>query len=173
MDYKISKTYEVVEPAEPTKGADSEAQAKADILRLIGCNAIYMLPNWELSDKAVLEHEIATGLKLGIEYETEPRHTEIKKAIKAVMGVPFSIIAQDSRNRWHVYARMIYAHHCKKAGENTQRIAAEIKHDESSIGYYLRHYESEYKYNREFCKAAEKVATILSEKLKQAERQNY
>lgn len=155
---------EVIEPQ--ATDTDSEKQRKADVLRLIGCNVIYMVTSWELSDKATLEHDIATGLNFGIEYETEPRHPEIKKTIKAVMGVPFRVIAEDSRNRWHVYARMIYAHHCKKAGENTKRIAEETRHDESSIGYYLRHYESEYKYNREFRKAAEKVATLLSTKLK-------
>ncbi len=160
--------YTVVEPTatEP----NNEEQRKADILRLLGCNAIFMLSNWELSEKATLERDIAEGLKLSIEYETEPRNTDIKRAIKAVMGVPFKILAQDSRNRWHVYARMIYAHHCKKAGDNTSVIATETRHDESSIGYYLRHYESEYKYNREFHKAAEKIATLLSTKLQQAER---
>lgn len=161
---------EVIEPK--ATDSDSEKQRKADILRLIGCNAIYMVTGWELSDKATLERDIATGLNFSIEYETEPQHPEIKNAIKAVMGVPFRLIAADSRNRWHVYARIIYAHHCKKAGENTKRIAEETRHDESSIGYYLRHYESEYKYNREFHKAAEKVATLLSTKLKKAERQS-
>lgn len=160
---------EVIEPE--AIDTDSEKQRKADILRLISCNRIFMVTGWELSDKATLERDIAKGLNFGIEYETEPQHPEIKNAIKAVMGVPFRVIAEDSRNRWHVYARMIYAHHCKKAGENTKRIAEETRHDESSIGYYLRHYESEYKYNREFHKAAEKVATLLSEKLK-AERQS-
>ena len=163
--------YEVTEPTETEPG--NGEQRKADIIRLIGCNAIFMLSNWELSEKATLEREIAAGLGLTIEYEQEPKHRDIKEAIKAVMGVPFKILAKDSRNRWHVYARMIYAHHCKKAGDNTGQIATETKHDESSIGYYLRHYESEYKYNREFRNAAEKVATLLSSKLKNAERHDY
>ena len=155
---------EVIEPE--AIDTDSEKQRKADILRLISCNRIFMVTGWELSDKATLERDIAKGLNFGIEYETEPQHPEIKNAIKAVMGVPFRVIAEDSRNRWHVYARMIYAHHCKKDGDNTQQIAIEIKHDGSSISYYLRHYNTEYKYNREFRKTAEKVATILSTKLK-------
>lgn len=161
--------YEVTEPTATDPG--NIEQRKADLLRLLDCNAIFMLTDWELSEKATLEREIAEWLGVSIEYETEPRNTEIKKAIKAVMGVPFRIIATDSRNRWHVYARMIYAHHCKKAGEPTNEIAKETRHDTSSIGYYLRHYESEYKYNREFHKAAEKVGTLLSSKLKNAERQ--
>jgi hypothetical protein len=129
-----------------------------------------MLANWERSEGATLEHKIAEGLRLPIHYEVEPQHRDIKEAIEAAMGVPFRIIATDSRNRWHVYARMIYAHHCKKDGDNTQQIAIEIKHDESSISYYLRHYDTEYKYNREFRKAAEKVATMLSKKLSTSEQ---
>lgn len=156
--------YEVEEP-QATEPGNME-QRKADLLRLFDCSAIYMLTEWELSEKATLERNTAEGLGLSVEYETEPNNTEIKAAIKAVMGVPFRIIAQDSRNRWHVYARMIYTHHAKKAGQNTQEIAKETRHDSSSIGYYIRHYDSEYKYNREFQKAAEKVATLLSSKLR-------
>lgn len=159
-----------IDPAEidPKKHTDNEiwkAHLKADITELIRCHAVYMLPNWERSEGATLEHAIAKGLDISVLYEVEPKHRDIKDAIQAAMGVPFRVIATDSRNRWHVYARMIYAHHCKKDGDNTQEIAAETKHDESSIGYYLRHYDNEYKYNREFRKATEKVATMLSKKL--------
>lgn len=174
-----AKGYEVINPLEIAKGIDPKlidpathtereiwrTIVKADIRELMECEAIYMLPNWERSEGATLEHKIAEGLQIAIEYEETPRHRDIKEAIEAAMGVPFRVIARDSRNRWHVYARMIYAHHCKKDGDNTQQIATETKHDESSIGYYLRHYDSEYKYNREFRKAAEKVATMLSKKL--------
>ena len=154
-----------LDPKQHTEAEIWRAHLIADIQELVKCNAVHMLPNWERSEGATLEHKIAAGLKLPIHYEVEPQHRDIKDAIEAAMGVPFRIIAQDSRNRWHVYARMIYAHHCKKEGDNTQQIATEIKHDESSIGYYLRHYDSEYKFNREFRKAAEKVATMLSKKL--------
>lgn len=174
-----AKGYEVINPLEIAKGIDPKlidpathtereiwrTIVKADIRELMECEAIYMLPNWERSEGATLEHKIAEGLQIAIEYEETPRHRDIKEAIEAAMGVPFRVIARDSRNRWHVYARVIYAHHCKKDGDNTQQIATETKHDESSIGYYLRHYDSEYKYNREFRKAAEKVATMLSKKL--------
>lgn len=154
------------EIANDYEASEAPAQVKAEILQLIQSESVYLLAAWKKSEKATLAREIAAALRLSILYEVEPRHPEIKQAIKAVMGVPFGTIAQDSRNRWHVYARMIYAHHCKKAGENTQQIAKEIGHDDSSIYYYLRKYEGEYKYNREFRKAAEKVATLLSEKLK-------
>lgn len=176
-----AKGYEVVTPIrievnpkeiDPARHTESEiwkAHLKADIRELLKCNAIYMLSNWERSEGATLEHTVASGLNFPIFYEVEPKHRDIKDAIVAAMGVPFRVIAADSRNRWHVYARMIYAHHCKKEGDNTQQIAAETKHDESSISYYLRHYDSEYKFNREFRSAAEKVATMLSKKLSTSE----
>ena len=156
---------ELVDPATHTEDEIWRAYIIADLEELVKCNAVYMLPNWEHSEGATFEHAVARGLRLPIHYEVEPQHREIKEAIEAIMGVPFRVIAKDSRNRWHVYARMIYAHHAKKAGSNTQQIAEETRHDESSIGYYLRHYDSEYKFNREFRNAAEKVATILSKKL--------
>ena len=182
-DQLKAKGYEVINPLRIAKGIAPElidpkthtereiwrTIVKADITELMKCEAIYMLPNWERSEGATLEHDIAKGLYLAIDYEQEPRHRDIKEAIEAAMGVPFRVIAIDSRNRWHVYARMIYAHHCKKDGDNTQQIASETKHDESSIGYYLRHYDTEYKFNRDFRKAAEKVATMLSKKLSTAE----
>ena len=147
-----AKGYDVVNPLRNglPSGARWQEQMKTDIRLLLDCQAIYLLANWEKSIGATLEREIAKGLGLIIEYEKPPKHRDIKAAILTAMGVNFKSIAEDSRNRWHVYARMIYAHHCKKRGEHTQGIAEETSHDQS---------------NREFRKAAEKVATLLSEKL--------
>ncbi len=159
--------YDVVNPLFNGVGITEpwDKHMKADIKLLLDCDAIYMLSNWEVSNGATLEREIAKTLGLAIEYERPPRHRDIKRAIHTAMSVPFKIIAEDSRERWHVFARMVYAHHCKKRGVTTQEIAEETKHDASTIYYYLRHYESEYKFNREFRAAAEKVATLLSKKL--------
>lgn len=164
LDVAVAK--EDVDPARHTEADIWRNFMRADIKLLTDCDAIYMLRNWEESDGAGLEHHIAQGLGLKVIYEQEPRHHDIKTTIAAVMGVPFKIIAQDSRNRWHVYARMIYAHHARKNGDTTKVIADETHHDQSSVCYYLRHYEIEYRYNREFRNVAEKIATLLSEKLK-------
>lgn len=161
-----AKGYEVVNPLRHiVPQAQWQEQMKVDIRLLLDCNAIYLLANWEQSIGATLEYDIANGLGLIIEYEKPPKHRDIKAAILTAMGVSFKSITEDSRERWHVYARMIYAHHCKKRGEHTQYIAEEINHDQSTICYYLRNYDTEYKYNREFRAAAEKVATLLSKKL--------
>ena len=89
------------------------------------------------------------------------RNKDLKEAIYNVMGVSFDKIAKDSRNRWHVLARMIYAHYCKERGENTLYIAEETSHDQSTICYYLRNYNSEYKYNRDFKAASDKVKSLI------------
>lgn len=162
---RIKPVAEETDPATRTETQIWQAHLKADIRQLIDCHAVFMLSNWECSEGATLEHNIARGLSIPVYYQVEPRHRDIKDAIESTMGVPFRVIAADSRSRWHVYARMIYARHCKKGGDSTQQIANDTNHDESSIGYYLRHYDSEYKFNREFRKAAEKVATVLSKKL--------
>lgn len=159
--------YDVINPLNNGVSPSEEwrEQMKADIRLLLECDAIFMLSNWELSTGATLERDIARSLGLRVEYEIQPQHRDIKRAILTAMSVQFKTIAADSRERWHVYARMIYAHHCKKRGVATQEIAEETRHDESTIHYYLRRYDSEYKYNREFRAAAEKVATLLSKKL--------
>lgn len=159
--------YAVVNPIRNgiPSGEPWNVQMKADIRLLLDCDAIFMLDNWEKSIGATLEHEIAFWLGLSVTYQRPPKHRDLKAAILTAMEVHFKTIAEDSRNRWHVYARMIFAHHCKKRGENTQSIAEETNHDPSTISYYLRRYDSEYKYNREFRAAAEKVATLLSPKL--------
>ena len=162
--------HSLIDPDTHTEAQIWQTILKADIAELLKCEVVFMLANWEHSDAATLEHSIAKGLNIQVEYEIEPQHRDIKNAIEAAMGVPFRVLARDSRNRWHVYARMIYAHHCKKDGDNTHQLASETLHDESSICYYLRHYDSEYKFNREFRKAAEKVATILSKKLSTSEQ---
>ena len=164
-EHLTAQGFDVVNPLSHTISAHWEVQMIVDIRLLLDCDAIYMLSNWEQSTGATLEHYIADSLGLIVEYERTPKYRDIKTAIIAAMGVNFKTIAEDSRNRWHVYARMIYAHHCKKRGECTYRIAEETNHDKSTISYYLRNYDTEYKYNREFRAAAEKVATLLSEKL--------
>ena len=64
--------YEVVNPAEinadPTAGWN-ECMRK-DIAQLVTCNAIAMLPGWEHSKGASLEHRIARQLDMQVIYNT-------------------------------------------------------------------------------------------------------
>lgn len=66
--------HEVVNPAEinvdPTKGW--EDCMRADIAELVTCQAIAMLPGWQNSRGATLEHHIATALGLRVIDLNEP-----------------------------------------------------------------------------------------------------
>lgn len=155
------KGWEVIDPPH---GLAPELQAQAHVITLTYCTAIYLTSKWEYSEEPPALLAVARLLELIVIYEQEPRNREIKTAIESAMGVTFKTIAEDSRNRWHVYARMIYAHHAKKQNQPIKQIAEETRHDESTIAYYLRRYDGEYKFNRDFRAAAEKVATLLSKK---------
>lgn len=62
--------YEVINPAEvnPDPGSPWVDCMRADIKLLVDCNEIYMLPGWEKSEGASLEHHIAQKLKLKVTY---------------------------------------------------------------------------------------------------------
>lgn len=154
---------EVVNPTKNTlpDGATWEEHMTIDIIMLLSCQAVYMLPTWEQSKGASLEHRIAKELGMAIEYEQPPHHPGIKEAINRVMGVSVRELSADNRNRWQVYARAIYAHHAKAAGDSIGKIAGDLRHDHSTISYYLRKYEDEICFNREFRAAAANVEALL------------
>lgn len=63
---------EVINPAEinPNLDADWTGCMKEDIKQLVDCDAIHMLPGWEQSKGASIEHYIAVALGLQVEYGT-------------------------------------------------------------------------------------------------------
>ncbi len=65
--------HHVENPAEIN--ADPNAQwldcMRMDIARLVTCDAVYMLPGWEASRGARLEHSIAAGLSLEVMHADE------------------------------------------------------------------------------------------------------
>ena len=134
---------------------------RANIRLLTYCHEIYMLAGWERSTGASAEHALATALGLAVQYERPTRHAEIKQAIQTALGVTFRDICRRGRQRSLVYARFIYCHHAALAGDTAISIARELGHKHSTIRYYLRHYEQEYKYNREFRNAAQAVADLI------------
>lgn len=69
---------QVINPAEinPDVGAKWEDCMRADIAQLVFCDGIHLLPGWERSRGAVLEHHIARALGLAITFAaaTEAAH---------------------------------------------------------------------------------------------------
>lgn len=120
-----------------------------------------MLKGWERSTGATAEHALAKALGMSIIYEEPPRHPDIKHAIETALGVSFRDICRRSRKRAIVYARFIYSHLAAQEGDSATTISQEINHKHSDVSYYLRRYEAEFKYNREFRNAARAVVDIL------------
>jgi hypothetical protein len=139
-----------------------ESHIAMDIVLLIGCEAVYFLPDWSLSKGATLEKNIAELTGKQIIYEKVPVFSELKQAISEVMGVSFYEIVNDSRERNHVYARMIYAYFCNEQDATITDIAAEMRRNHSTVIYYLRKFEDDRKFNPKFREIANKVKIALS-----------
>ena len=58
----------VINPAElnPDQGIDWYSAMRADIAALVTCDSIHMLPGWERSTGATLEHHIADRLGMAV-----------------------------------------------------------------------------------------------------------
>ncbi|MDR1553342.1 MAG: DUF4406 domain-containing protein [Prevotellaceae bacterium] len=140
-----------------------EQYMAVDIVLLIGCEAVYFLPDWSLSKGATLEKNIAELTGKTIIYENVPVFAELKQAISEVMGVSFYELVNDSRERNLVYARMTYAYFCKEQGATVADIAAEMRRSHSAIYYYLKKYSDDFKFNPKFREIVNRIETALSQ----------
>jgi chromosomal replication initiation ATPase DnaA len=78
------------------------------------------------------------------------------------MGISFYEIANDSRERNCVYARMAYAYFCKEQGATITDIAAEMRRHHSTVIYYLKKFEDDRKFNPKFREIAKRIEIALS-----------
>ena len=156
--------YEVVNPAKNGLpfNAPWEVHVAIDIILLLGCDSIYLLPCWEQSKGATLEKNIADVSGKKLIYKKEQSFVEIKQAISESIGVSFFDIAGDSRKRRSVYARMIFSYYCRKAGATTVLLADEINRNHSTIVYYVRKFNDDIKFNPEFKELVKRFETALS-----------
>lgn len=144
--------YEVVNPLKNDIPANAswEVHVAMDVLLLMGCKAIYLLPDWGFSKGATLEKNLAELTGKTIIYEEVPTFQNIKQAIAEGMGVAFYDIVGESREQKHVFARMIFAQLCREEGATVVKIAKEMKRNHATIIYYLRKYPDDYQYTSEF-----------------------
>ncbi|WP_297409227.1 DUF4406 domain-containing protein [uncultured Alistipes sp.] len=156
--------YEVVNPLKngiPVT-ASWEVHVAMDVLLLMGCKAIYLLPDWGLSKGATLEKNLAELTGKTIIYEEVPAFQHIKQAIAEGMGVSFVDIVGESREQKHVFARMIFAQCCREEGATVVRIAKEMKRNHATIIYYLKKYPDDYRFTPEFREYVNAVKGCLS-----------
>ena len=144
--------YEVVNPLKNGIPANAswEVHVAMDVLLLMGCKAIYLLPDWGLSKGATLEKNLAELTGKTIIYEEVPAFQHIKQAIAEGMGISFADIVGPSRKRRQVYARMIFAQLCRQEGATVLRIAKEMSRNHATVIYYLKKYQDDYKFTPEF-----------------------
>jgi hypothetical protein len=159
--------YEVVNPLKTAipYGAEWETHMTVDILLLTGCDAIYLLSDWLYSRGATLEKRIAEITGKEIIFQQNPQNPELdglKQAIEDVTGISFFTIACKKRDRTNVYARMIYAHFAHKCGVTISDVAAEMRHNRSTVIYYLKKFDDESRYNPEFYSFAKQVENIIN-----------
>ena len=160
----LKQGYEVVNPINNgiPINAPWELHVAMDIVLLVGCHAIYMLPDWAYSKGATLEKNIAELTGKTIIYQEVPAFADIKQAIADVTGVSFVDIVGSNRERRHVYARMIFAYYCRATGATVVSIAEEMKHNHSTVTYYLRKFNDDNQYNPEFRELVKQVESTLS-----------
>lgn len=138
------------------------------------CDAIFLLSGWLNSCESKIEKNVAdlTGKVILFESRIEIDKQDdliifpIKGAIHEVTGLSFEEYAKEDRlpgKRLHkceptgYFCRMIFSIQCQKAGIDTKRITRYIPRDYTSILHYLRKYDSEYTYNKDFRAMADNV----------------
>ena len=139
-----------------------EIHVAMDVVLLMGCDTIYLLPDWQQSKGATLEKSFAELTGKAMIYEEVPAFPQIKQAIAEIMGVTFPEITGRKRASKHVYARMIFAHLCREQGATIVTIAQDMKHNHATIIYYLKKYNDDYRFTPEFRDFANAVKNHLS-----------
>mgnify|MGYP003591642274 CR=1 FL=1 len=159
-----AKGYEPVNPINNgiPINAPWELHVAMDMVLLVGCQAIYLLPDWSRSKGATLEKNFAelTGKKMI--YEEVPAFVDIKEAIAEALGVSFHDIVGRNRENKYVYARMIFAQLCRNEGATVISIAKEMQHNHATVIYYLKKYQDDYKFTTEFRDYVQAVQRRLS-----------
>jgi hypothetical protein len=154
--------HETVNPLRCSIPAGYETLSSAvNILALIGCEAIYLLPDWERCELATLEKEIAEATGKQVIYRKNREFEALKDVIRRVTGVPFCFVAGSSRRREYVYARMIFAHYAGQSGATVERIACELNRNHSTVTYYLQKFDDEVKVTQAFSRTVAKMDEIL------------
>lgn len=146
----------------PRHSTWEEHMAK-DIELLKQCEAIFMLENWEDSRGAKIEYDFAIGSGKTIMYENQISNGrdlhQLTKAIHEVTGLTIKDLTDERRTRDTVFARMIFAWHCRDMRPDD--IGRILNRDRCTVIYYLNRYEDEVKYNPSFAKLARRVEKKL------------
>ena len=157
---------------------------KADTAMLWDCDAIHLLPGWELSRGARVEYAIARESGMSIFFsnadlvtiktfdhinavcrrEQIVRVLQIIQAIVRVMDVSFNEIQGNRRARNHFFARMVFAHECRKFMP-VRNVAKLMCANGASVRHFIRKFNDEERFNPEFAKMYVNIINIITPKL--------
>lgn len=161
--------FEAVNPMEKGLPADAtwEQHMVKDFELLLTCSAIYMLDGWMNSTGAQIEYDAARHLGFDFLFESNVRSDNtavmrIQNAIHEVTGMQFNEYTTKSRRCGGVFARMLFTYHCRKLNMTLTQIAGCIHRDHTSVLYFLRRYEDDFRYNPRFRDMATRVNDILN-----------
>jgi hypothetical protein len=155
---------EAINPMNNGLGADApkELHMVVDILLLMGCNAIMMLPDWIYSSGAITELSVAQSIGLKVMYEQSDEKTKYMKPIADILRVDMSDIASKSRKIILVYARMILTQLMRERGKSVSDIQGIIGKSYATVLHYIDIYNDEKKYNATFRELEEAVKTRIN-----------
>jgi hypothetical protein len=167
QDFLEKTGFEVFNPTKNglTASHKWEQHLLRDIELLFSCDAIYMLNGWTDSTGSRIEHNIAseTGKEIIFEAGKGNIADRIEIAIREVTGMELSQYAIHSRKTPYVYARRIFAYHCRQAGMEWSQIAERINRDRTTVLYSVKMYGDELKFNPKFRDIANRVVIALSQ----------
>jgi len=135
---------------------------------LIGsqCQGLYLLKGWQNSVYATVEHHIClkTGKVILFQSAEERKSTldqeklaiieKVTGAIHEATGMTIEEYRIRLRKETNVFARMIFSHHCIRAGLTPSEIGTVLDRNKSMIYHYFNRYDDECKYTPSFRETA-------------------
>lgn len=140
------------------------------------CTGIYLIEGWQTSEQASTERYMCliTGKKVYYQASEREKYAldevkvaaieRIKEAIHEASDMTIEQYRTHSRKEEHVFARMIFSHHGKRAGLSPDEISGCLCISRSMVYHYFKRYGDEYKYTPGFRCMAQKVDKFFMNK---------
>ena len=137
------------------------------------CQGIYLPVGWQGSVEATVERHIClkTGKVILFQSAEERKSTldqeklaiieRVQGAIHEATGLTVEEFRIRRRFETNVFARMIFTHHCIRAGLAPAEICTVIDRDKSMVYHYINRYADEFKFTPAFRQIAAQVEQNL------------
>lgn len=85
-------------------------------------------------------------------------YEEIRNKVTNICGIDVGLnFTNKSNKRSYLYPRMVVSYHLRMQGWTYDDIGYILNRDYSTIIYYIKKYDDEYRYNEEFRKLADEI----------------